>query len=66
MGFLMPERLGFLDGFLLTSFASSPPTPLQWALMDAPNRRVTMEGNIRTFANPDANERIYEALMSIL
>lgn len=36
------------------------------ALLDDPDRRAAMEGNIRTFARPDSNERIYETLMSIL
>ena len=45
----MPERLGFLDGFLLTSFASSPPTPLQWALMDAPNFHFSLPTPIHPF-----------------
>lgn len=40
--------------------------PAVRALMDDPDHRAAMEGNIRTFANPDANERIYEALMSIV
>ncbi len=35
-------------------------------LLDAPERRAAMEEAIRAFACPDANWRIYEALMSLL
>lgn len=35
-------------------------------LLENPARRAAMEGNIRSFARPDANERIYDALMSIV
>ncbi len=36
------------------------------ALLDDPVRRAVMEGNIRKLARPDANERIYEALMALV
>ncbi len=35
-------------------------------LLDDPTRRAAMETNIRAFACPDANERIYEAILKLL
>ncbi len=35
-------------------------------LLDAPDRRASMERNIRAFARADANERIYDVLMSVM
>ncbi len=35
-------------------------------LLDDPDRRTAMEQNIRAFARPDANERIYEVLKSLM
>ncbi len=35
-------------------------------LLDTPARRAEMAGNIRAFARPDANERIFEVLMSLV
>ena len=35
-------------------------------LLENPARRAVMEGNIRAFAAPDAGERIFEVLMSLI
>ena len=36
------------------------------SLLDSPDRRAAMETRIRDFACPDANERIYSALMGLI